>query len=193
MQYVLKKSCWLSHHSEMEKRRKKIKESFEGIFSLPKVKYQAMAQIVSSKLFRPTYFKTLRFSADRWKWRLLKTMTNKLTDLICSSLKMVYNLMMFSLLFISFVQCLQLDIALYNSRANFRRRIGIMQRLVLFSIPCPTLCWKLRTPRNHWCGEKYFASLSPTWKRRLLKTYKCGHGSFMYSLFQKSALYLFPV
>ena len=44
---------------------KKIKESFGGIFSLPKVKYQAMAQIVSSKLFRPAYFKTLRFSADR--------------------------------------------------------------------------------------------------------------------------------
>lgn len=180
----------------MEKRRKKIKESFGGIFSLPKVKYQAEAQIDSSKLFRPAYFKTLRFSADRWKWRLLKTMTNKLTD-FCSSpkhrSKMVYNLMMFSLLFISFVQCLQLDIALYNSRANFRRRIGIMQRLVLFSIPCPTLCWKVRTPRKHWCGEKYFASLSPTWKRRLLKTYKCGHGSFMHSLSQKSALYLFPV
>ena len=49
----------------MEKRRKKIKESFEGIFSLPKAKYQAMAQIVSSKLFRLAYFKTLRFSADR--------------------------------------------------------------------------------------------------------------------------------
>ena len=94
--------------------------------------------------------------------------------------------MMFSLLFISFVQRLQLDIALYNSRANFRRRIGIMQRLVLFSIPCPTLCWKVRTPRKHWCGEKYFASLSPTRKRRLLKTYKSGHGSFMHSLIKKA-------
>lgn len=51
---------------------------------------------------------------------------------------MAENLLIFYLLIWSFVQCLQLNIALYDVQANLGRKLGNIKRLVLFSIPGPT-------------------------------------------------------